>query len=451
MTLLLIFAFLAGVLTILAPCTLPMVPLVLGAATGGGRARPLGIITGLAVSFTLFSVVLAAALDALGLTTSALRGIAVVVLAVFGFALLWPALGHRIEAAFAPLARVGSRTQAGGSAQGGFGGGVLLGAALGLIWAPCSGPIMATVISLAATRGTALDTAAIALVFTAGAGIPLLAIAYGGRALAGRVSRVTRSGGVQQAFGALMLLTCLAIWQGWDTKAQDAFTAALPAGWTAGLYSVEQGTGVQKELQALRKPNSPALPVAAVAAAPVASPTPVPSPTPSGPVLPAPVEKDLPANVKLEDGGLAPEVVGITDWINSGPQTLAGLRGKVVLVHFWTFGCYNCRNVQPHVEAWYARYKDAGFTVLGIHTPELSFEKDIANVRTAVKDQGVLFPVAFDPQYATWGAYHNGYWPAFYYVDKTGHIRHTHVGEGNYNGQEQVIRQLLREPTTTGN
>ncbi len=450
MTLLLIFAFLAGVLTILAPCTLPMVPLVLGAAAGGGRARPLGIVTGLAVSFTLFSVVLAAALDALGLTTTGLRGIAVVVLAVFGLALLWPAFGHRIEAALAPLARLGSRTQAAGPARGGFGGGLLLGAALGLIWAPCSGPIMATVISLAATRGAALDTAAIALVFTLGAGIPLLAIGYGGRALAGRVGRWTRSGGVQRAFGALMLLTCLAIWQGWDVRAQDAFTAALPPGWTSGLYSIEQGTGVQKELQALRQSKPQTLP-AAVAAAPVASPTPLPSPTPAGPTLPPPVEKDLPANVKLDNGGPAPEPAGITDWINSGPQTLAGLRGRVVLVHFWTFGCYNCRNVQPHVEAWYARYKEAGFTVLGIHTPELSFEKDIANVRTAVRDQGVLFPVGFDPQYTTWGAYHNGYWPAFYYVDKTGHIRHTHVGEGDYNGQEQVIRQLLREPAASGN
>ncbi len=166
----------------------------------------------------------------------------------------------------------------------------------------------------------------------------------------------------------------------------------------------------------------------------------------AGPTLPAPLAKNLPANVKLDNLGPAPEPVGITDWINSGPQTLAGLRGKVVLVHFWTFGCYNCRNVQPYVEDWYARYKGSGFTVLSIHTPELSFEKDIANVRTAVRDQGVLFPVGFDPKYATWNAYNNVFWPAFYYVDKGGQIRYTHFGEGDYDGQEQVIRQLLAEP-----
>ena len=163
------------------------------------------------------------------------------------------------------------------------------------------------------------------------------------------------------------------------------------------------------------------------------------------PILPAPVSTNLPASVALSNLGPAPEPTGITAWINSSPLTVAGLRGKVVLVHFWTFGCYNCRNVQPYVEKWYARYKDAGFTVLSIHTPELSFEKDIANVRTAVKDQGVLFPVAFDPKYATWNAYSNIYWPAFYYVDKTGQIRYTHFGEGDYEGQEQVIRQLLTE------
>ena len=150
--------------------------------------------------------------------------------------------------------------------------------------------------------------------------------------------------------------------------------------------------------------------------------------------------------VPLEDLGAAPELAGITDWINSPPTTLAALRGKVVLVHFWTFGCINCIHVQPYVKAWYDTYATDGFVVIGVHTPELSFEREIANVRDAVAQEGVRFPVAFDPDYATWNAYRNSYWPAFYFVDKAGRIRHVHFGEGDYDGSEAVIRELLAEP-----
>ena len=153
-----------------------------------------------------------------------------------------------------------------------------------------------------------------------------------------------------------------------------------------------------------------------------------------------------PAPVALDDLGPAPELTGITAWINSTPLTMASLRGKVVLVHFWTFDCINCLHVQPYVKAWASRYASAGLVVIGVHTPELSFERDLANVRQAVTQDGVAFPVAFDPAFATWNAYHNLYWPAFYFVDRAGDIRHEHFGEGDYAGSEQVIRELLAEP-----
>jgi thiol-disulfide isomerase/thioredoxin len=162
--------------------------------------------------------------------------------------------------------------------------------------------------------------------------------------------------------------------------------------------------------------------------------------------LPPPLADSLPANVALDDLGQAPEVRDITAWINSEPVSLTQLRGKVVLVHFWTFGCINCIHVQPYVKAWYERYSASGLVVLGVHTPELSFERDIESVRKAVADSSVQFPVAFDPSYGTWQAYGNHYWPAFYFVDRAGHIRHIHFGEGDYGGSEQVIRQLLAEP-----
>ena len=162
--------------------------------------------------------------------------------------------------------------------------------------------------------------------------------------------------------------------------------------------------------------------------------------------LPSPLASSLPVDVPLRDYGSAPELTGIAGWINSDPLTLAALRGKVVLVHFWTFGCINCIHVQPYVKAWYDRYESAGFVVVGVHTPELSFERDLGNVRDAVAKAGVRFPVASDPDFATWNAYGNSYWPAFYFVDKAGHVRHVHFGEGDYDGSEQVIRELLSEP-----
>jgi thiol-disulfide isomerase/thioredoxin len=367
-----------------------------------------------------------------------------------------------MEAWLAPLARLGVRATGGANRRGDFTGGLVLGAGLGLIWAPCAGPIMGAVLTLAATADASPVTAAVALAYATGAGVPLLFIAYGSRALVARLRGAARRNGVQRAFGGLMLLACLAILFNLDLRAQDAVANALPADWSNRLYSVEQQPAVTQELRALQAqaPAIAAVPAAlqpdmqkesqAVAeqaqpakVAAVATATQQPAP---GTMLPAPVEADLPAAVALQNLGRAPEPVGITEWINSAPLTLKQLRGQVVLVHFWTFACINCIHVQPHVKAWYDRYHDAGFTVLGIHTPELSFERQIANVRDAVKKDDVRFPVAFDPQYATWSAYSNGYWPAFYYVDKQGQIRYTHIGEGDYAGQEQAIRQLLLEP-----
>ena len=168
---------------------------------------------------------------------------------------------------------------------------------------------------------------------------------------------------------------------------------------------------------------------------------------PSAADLPAPVAASLPASVALEDLGSAPELTGIDAWINSDPLTMTSLRGKVVLVEFWTFGCINCQHVQPYVKAWYDRYISAGLVVVGVHTPELSFERDLGNVRDAVAKADIRFPVAFDPAYATWNAYRNSYWPAFFFVDRSGRIRHSHVGEGDYDGSEQVIRELLSKST----
>ena len=404
------FAFLAGVLTILAPCTLPVIPLVLGGAAGGGRRRIAGIFVGFGLSFLTVTVVLAALLAAAGITTERLRLVAAVILGLVGLSLAWPSLARIVEAFLSPIQARSSARQA-GSNSGGWFGGLAIGAGIGLIWAPCVGPIMAAVIAAAVVSGPSPFAFAVAIAYVGGAVLPLAAVARWGRR-ATRAVNPRRADRLRRAFGVAMTITAVVVITGLDIPLQARLTSGLPAGFGSALFAIEQQPAVQEELGVLR-------PAAAA-------------------------QND---RVPLENLGAAPELTGTTAWINSQPMTLASLRGTVVLVHFWTFGCINCINVQPYVKAWSSRYGPDGFVVLGIHTPELSFERNLENVRAAVTKADVRFPVAFDPTYATWNAYHNSYWPAFYFVDKAGRIRHVHFGEGDYDGSEAVIRELLAEPT----
>jgi cytochrome c biogenesis protein CcdA/thiol-disulfide isomerase/thioredoxin len=433
MLILLPAAFVAGLLTIAAPCTLPVVPLVLGSAGGGGPRRPVGVVVGFGLTFVLSAVLLAAGLAAIGLATDRLQTLAVVGLAVLGSLLLLPRLADRLSVALAPTSARARRALGTATESNGLIGGLVIGSGLGLLWAPCVGPIMAAVIAMAASAGATPEVIGVALAYVAGVAIPMFVIARWGRS----VIRGGRPFG-RRIVGALMLASALAVATGVDYDVQEAVTAALPDGYSTTLYTIEEDPRVQDALSGLGL---------AVRPGPGAAPTGAdPSTAAAYAALPKPVADDLPEAVALEEFGRAPDMRGITAWINSDPLTLDGLRGKVVLVHFWTFGCYNCRNVQPYVKAWFDRYEAAGFTVLSVHTPELSFERDLDNVRQAVVDQGVRYPVAFDPDYRTWRDYGNHYWPAFYFVDRTGQIRHQHFGEGDYAGSEQVIRELLVEP-----
>ncbi|HET9613856.1 MAG TPA: cytochrome c biogenesis protein/redoxin [Candidatus Limnocylindrales bacterium] len=402
------FAFVAGLLTILAPCTLPVVPLILGGAAGGGRRRIAGLFAGFATSFLAATVLVAAALASAGLTTDRLRLAAVALLGFVGLTLAIPRLGASVERRI-PARLTGFGAPAGDRAAG-LRSGFAIGSGIGLGWAPCVGPIMAAVIATAAVSGPTPQAVAIGIAYVVGAFVPLAAIARWGRR-ATRSIDGRRSGRLRQAFGVAMTASAVVVLTGLDVPLTAAVTAALPPQLGSALFAVEQQPAVQEGLTVLR-------------------------PTQSGDAQ----------TVPLEDLGPAPEVTGITAWINSPPTTLAALRGKVVLVHFWTFDCINCIHVQPYVKAWYDRYAAQGFVVLGIHTPELSFERDLDNVRAAVAKDAVRFPVAFDPNFATWNAYRNSYWPAFYFVDKAGRIRHVHFGEGDYDGSEAVIRELLAEP-----
>jgi cytochrome c biogenesis protein CcdA/thiol-disulfide isomerase/thioredoxin len=431
------FAFLAGVLTILAPCTLPVVPLVFGAAATGGRRRTLGILVGFGLTFVLAAVVLASALAAAGLTTDRLRFASAVVLGLVGLTLVSSRMAALAERRLAPVAGFGM-SLADGRPGDRLVGGLVLGGAIGLVWAPCVGPIMAAVIATAVSRGPSVETVIIALAYVAGAIVPIAIIAGWGRRASRALGRYAQRGRLRGGLGVAMLVTAALVATGLDFAVEERVAALLPAGWGGALLAVEQQPNIQEELDMLRtvRTTSPTND----ARNPTADES-------SAADLPAPIAGSLPASVALEDLGSAPELTGIDAWINSDPLTMTSLRGKVVLVEFWTFGCINCQHVQPYVKAWYDRYASAGLVVVGIHTPELSFERDLGNVRDAVAKADIRFPVAFDPAYATWNAYRNSYWPAFFFVDRSGLIRHTHVGEGEYDGSEQVIRELLSEST----
>jgi cytochrome c biogenesis protein CcdA/thiol-disulfide isomerase/thioredoxin len=396
---LLAVALVAGALTILGPCSLPILPLVVG-ATGTGRAtRVVGVLAGFGLTFVVTTAVIAALLAAIGVTTQPLRQVAAAVFVVAGVLLAWPRAAdwltrHAPRPAARPSA-LGPRSD--------LAAGLVFGAGIGLLWAPCVGPLMATVIAAAAVEGPSTGGIAIASAYVAGAALPLAAIAFGGRSLAARLGGAARGIRLRQAYGVLMLVAGLTVASGLDLRLQAA-VAATPS----------------------------SAPEVAMTGAVTAESTAAPS-----------SESEL--VVPLEDLGPAPEFTGITSWINSQPLTMASLRGKVVLVHFWTFACINCIHVQPYVKAWYEAFKDDGFVVVGVHTPELSFERELDNVRQAVADDGVTFPVAFDPTYDTWHAYQNRYWPAFWFVDRDGNIRHLHYGEGDYAASEAVIRELLAQ------
>ena len=404
MLVILALAFVAGVLTILAPCTLPVVPLVLGSTITGGRGRVVGVMAGFGLTFVATTVVLASALAALGLTTDLLRLLSGIVLALMGLTLVVGPLGARIGGRLTGLAGLGT-TVAGRPVGDGMVGGLIVGAAIGLVWAPCVGPIMAGVIALALTRGPSVETVAIASAYAVGAGIPLALVATWGRRALGRIADAALRVRLQRGLGAAMIVAAALLITGLDLTLETRAAAVLADGWSSPP-AIEPATGGQQEMHMTA--------------------------TPSG--------------VALDDLGPAPELTGITAWINSDPLTMSGLRGKVVLVEFWTFGCINCVHVQPYVKSWFDRYEADGLVVVGVHTPELSYERNLDNVRAAVASSDVRFPVAFDPGFATWNAYRNSYWPAFYFIDKAGRIRHTHFGEGDYDVSEQVIRQLLAEP-----
>jgi len=413
--LVLVLAFLGGVLTILSPCILPIIPLVF-ARSGRSFARETApMLGGLAIAFTAAALIATATAHWLIVANVIGRDIALALFAVVGITLVSTRAAEWIArpATRAGAALLGTHAPAASATPLRN---VIIGLAVGLLWAPCAGPILGILIAAAAT--TAAPRAALLfLTFALGAAMSLaVVLSLGARLLA----RIKRAGAtevaIRRVFGIATIVTVLAIFLGYDQLLFGSGGLVKTASAEEHLVSSLTPERVQ--------PHPPGMSLDEFAAE----------------------EDALAATIHLDelDGDL-PGFDGGTEWINSGALSPQALRGKVVLVDFWAFMCYNCLNALPHVKELYAKYKDRGFVVVGVHTPELGPERVPQGVRDAVKRLGIMFPVVIDNDNKIWNAYHNQYWPAAYFADATGKLRFYNFGEGRYDEQDKVVAKLLAE------
>jgi cytochrome c biogenesis protein CcdA/thiol-disulfide isomerase/thioredoxin len=421
MALLVLFGFIAGAATALSPCVLPVLPIALSAGATGGRRRPLGIVAGLAVSFTFATVALVYVIAALGLPDDFLRKLAIAVLIAFGLTLMAPPLAARLEGW---VSRFTARDGGPESRGEGFWSGALVGLSLGLVYAPCAGPILAGVITVSASQSFGAGRLAVALSYGIGSAVALYFLMLGGRRAIAPLAR--RSGYFQVAMGAVMVLVALAMLGNYDIRFQNAVAGDLP-GFLVNPSEALEGTASARSALADLRGGGHGIGFEAPSGAPRSG---------AGGGL------DLPVL------GKAPDFVGTERWFNTPgerPLTLPQLRGGVVLVDFWTYSCINCIRTLPYLEAWDKRYRKDGLTIVGVHSPEFPFERDAGNVEAAIAEDGIHYPVVQDNELATWSAYANQYWPAEYFIDARGNVRYVHFGEGEYGEKEKVIRQLLAE------
>lgn len=405
---LLILTYLAGVLTILSPCILPVLPFVFSRAQGSFLKNGVPLLLGMALTFSLLSGLALAGGEWIGRANEIGRWVAMCLMAVFGLSLLFP---HVSEAALAPLTRLGSKIGQGTRGDG-LGGSVLIGVSTGLLWAPCAGPILGLVLTGAATQGNVGSSVGLLLSYSLGAATSLgLALVAGNRFLKTLKKFLGIDQLVKKALGLAVLVGVAAIAFNLDRTVLTRISKISTESVEHGLLDLG---GLNKKEE---KPKNSMMMMSANSGGEEA------------PII----------------EGLLPEFDGAVSWLNSEPLNISALRGKVVLVDFWTYSCINCLRTLPYLKTWHEKYKDAGLVIIGVHTPEFAFEKSADNVKKAVADLDITYPVAVDSNYKIWNAFKNQYWPAHYFVDRLGRIRHHHFGEGEYETSEDMIRKLLSE------
>jgi cytochrome c biogenesis protein CcdA/thiol-disulfide isomerase/thioredoxin len=422
--------FLGGLITGISPCILPVLPVILFSGAQGttdatspksegalavkpkptlsAALRPYRVIGGLVLSFSVVTLLGSALLSVLHLPQDAIRWVALVALVAIGIGLISPRFEQLLERPFSRIPQKQITTRGGG-----FG----LGLALGVLYVPCAGPVLAAIVVAGATSTIGVGTVVLTGAFSLGAALPLLFFALAGQRVAERVSAFRRRQR-EVRIGAGIVTILLAVALVFDLPA--ALQRAIPD-YTAGLQQEVGGSDKIREKLNL-----------------------------GGIVTDQNAQLSNCSNgaAQLQNCGSAPDLKGIAAWLNTPggkPVTLESLRGKVVLVDFWAYSCINCQRAIPHVVGWYQAYHDTGFEVIGVHTPEYAFEKVADNVAKGTADQGITYPVALDNAFSTWTNYRNRYWPAEYLIDASGTVRHIKFGEGDYGVTETLIRQLLAD------
>ncbi|WP_333986179.1 cytochrome c biogenesis protein DipZ [Burkholderia orbicola] len=440
--LLIVLAYLGGVLTILSPCILPVLPFVFARADQPFVRTGLPLLAGMALTFAVVATLAAVGGGWVAQANQAGRWIAIVLLAVFGLTLLMPRFAEHLTR---PLVAAGNRltgfAQRDGRAAGPASS-LLLGVATGLLWAPCAGPILGLVLTGAALRGASVGTTLLLVAYAAGAASSLgVALVIGGKVFAAMKRSLGAGEWIRRGIGAALLAGVGAIALGLDTGALAQLSTVTTGGLETTLVDRLSGrsNGAPAATAAPGATDNAAGGAMMAAAADGAQ-------AGGGAMAGSAMMRAVgttPSALPVE--GTLPSLDGAVQWLNSPPLTAAGLRGKVVLVDFWTYSCINCLRTLPYTTAWARKYAPYGLVVIGVHAPEFAFERDIGNVKKAVHDLGIDYPVAIDNGYSIWRAFNNEYWPAHYFIDAQGRVRHHHFGEGEYVQSERAIQSLLAE------
>jgi cytochrome c biogenesis protein CcdA/thiol-disulfide isomerase/thioredoxin len=376
-------AFFEGLALIISPCILPILPIILSGSLSGKKSRPLGIILGFIITFTIFTLFSRALVQLTHLNDDAIRNTSYIILLLLGVVMVSTYLTEKFNAITQRLSNVGVTLQTANDTQGGFLGGLIFGGLVGIIWTPCAGPILAAVIVQAIVQKTTFSSMMVVFAFAIGAALPMLFIALIGRKVMSQFSFFRRKAAfIRQLLGWIIIIVVVFLM------------------YDSGISSSAAKT-----------------------------------------VLPSHAGQSLING--MEHSYDAPPIAGIDAWINSPPLMLTELKGKVVLIDFWTYSCINCIRTFPYLKDWYAKYHDKGFEIIGVHSPEFEFEHNLDNVKNAVTKYGIRYPVALDNHFSTWQNFHNEYWPAHYLINKEGRVVYEHFGEGDYDVTENNIRYLL--------
>jgi cytochrome c biogenesis protein CcdA/thiol-disulfide isomerase/thioredoxin len=449
--LLIILAYLGGALTILSPCILPVLPFVFARADQPFMRSGLPLLLGMALTFAAVATLAAVGGGWVTQANQYGRWIAIVLLAVFGLTLLLPRFADHLMRPFVSAGNRLSEFAQGDGQQVRAGSSFLLGIATGLLWAPCAGPILGLVLTGAALRGASIGTTLLLAAYAAGAATSLaVALLIGGRVFTAMKRSLGAGEWIRRGIGAAMLCGVVAIALGLDTGLLARVSTVATGGLEQKLVD-QFSPSAKAATPAVSATDNGAMMAANTgpASSPVVPSDNVMSAAPGGAMM---AMKSTGAGTmpSLPVEGAMPPLSGAVQWLNSPRLTPEGLRGKVVVIDFWTYSCINCLRSLPYVKAWAQKYRDQGLVVIGVHAPEFAFERNVDNVKKAVHDLGIDYPVAIDNNYAIWRAMDNEYWPAHYFVDAQGRIRYHHFGEGDYAQSEQIIQQLLAEAGKTG-